>query len=112
MGQEGDGLRGLGESCWWKNRQCGTILVSCLRLRCGVTTVTTEESSSLAQAPVLCDFCGRNSAESGPMIEGRALIPMAMGRPISHICAHCVDMCDSLFAQHERKNSRLEKLPT
>ena len=46
------------------------------------------------------------------MIEGRALVPMAMGRPISHICAHCVGMCESLFEQHERKNSRLEKLPT
>ncbi|MGA7496010.1 MAG: ATP-dependent Clp protease ATP-binding subunit ClpX [Isosphaeraceae bacterium] len=74
--------------------------------------MTTEESSSLPQAPVLCDFCGRNSAEAGPMIEGRALVPMAMGRPISHICAHCVGMCESLFEQHERKNSRLEKLPT
>ena len=46
------------------------------------------------------------------MIEGRALVPMAMGRPIAHICAHCVGMCESLFEQHERKNSRLEKLPT
>ena len=46
------------------------------------------------------------------MIEGRALIPMAMGRPIAHICAHCVGMCDSLFEQHQRKNARLEKLPT
>ena len=46
------------------------------------------------------------------MIEGRALVPMAMGRPISHICAHCVGMCETLFEQHERKNSRLEKLPT
>jgi ATP-dependent Clp protease ATP-binding subunit ClpX len=46
------------------------------------------------------------------MIEGRALVPASMGRPISHICAHCVGVCDGLFAQHERKNVGLEKVPT
>ena len=46
------------------------------------------------------------------MIEGRALVPAGMGRPISHICAHCVGVCDGLFAQHERKNVGLEKVPT
>ena len=35
--------------------------------------MTTEDSSSPAQPPVLCDFCGRNSADAGPMIEGAAL---------------------------------------
>jgi ATP-dependent Clp protease ATP-binding subunit ClpX len=35
-----------------------------------------------------------------------------MGRPIAHICAHCVKVGEGLFAQHERKNARLEKLPT
>ena len=43
------------------------------------------------------------------MIEGRALVPMATGRPIAHICAHCVEVGEGLFAQHERKNARLEK---
>ena len=46
------------------------------------------------------------------MIEGRALLPMSTGRPIAHICAHCVEVGEGLFAQHERKNARLEKLPT
>ena len=46
------------------------------------------------------------------MIEGRALLPVATGRPITHICAHCVGVCDSLFDQHQRKNSTLEKIPT
>jgi ATP-dependent Clp protease ATP-binding subunit ClpX len=46
------------------------------------------------------------------MIEGRALLPANMGRPISHICSHCVGVCDGLFAQHERKNVGLEKVPT
>ena len=46
------------------------------------------------------------------MIEGRALLPAATGRPITHICAHCVGKCDSLFDQHQRKNSTLEKIPT
>jgi ATP-dependent Clp protease ATP-binding subunit ClpX len=46
------------------------------------------------------------------MIEGRALAPMGPGRPITHICSQCVRVCESLFAQHERKNARLEKLPT
>ena len=68
--------------------------------------MTTEESSSSAQPPVLCDFCGRNSAEAGPMIEGRALIPVSTGRPIAHICVHCVGVCDSLFEQHQRKNTK------
>jgi ATP-dependent Clp protease ATP-binding subunit ClpX len=46
------------------------------------------------------------------MIEGRALLPANMGRPIAHICAHCVNVGEGLFAQHERKNARLDKLPT
>jgi ATP-dependent Clp protease ATP-binding subunit ClpX len=45
------------------------------------------------------------------MIEGKALVPTNMGQQIAHICASCVDVCDGIFAQYERKNSRLEKLP-
>ncbi|MGO9914426.1 MAG: ATP-dependent Clp protease ATP-binding subunit ClpX, partial [Isosphaeraceae bacterium] len=74
--------------------------------------MTTEDSSSPAQPPVLCDFCGRNSALAGPMIEGRALIPVSAGRPIARICVHCVEVCDSLFEQHQRQNAKLEKMPT
>ncbi|MBV8487391.1 MAG: ATP-dependent Clp protease ATP-binding subunit ClpX [Planctomycetaceae bacterium] len=46
------------------------------------------------------------------MIEGRALLPMATGRPIAHICGHCVGVAEGLFEQHQRKSARLEKLPT
>ena len=74
--------------------------------------MTMEDSSSPAHPPVLCDFCGRTSADAGPMIEGAALNPMATGRPIAHICAHCVEACDGLFEQHKRKTSGLEKIPT
>ena len=84
----------------------------CAGLADGVKSVTTEGSSYSAQPAVLCDFCGRNSALAGPMIEGRALIPVSPDRPIAHICVHCVDVCDSLFEQHQRKNVTLEEMPT
>ncbi|MFO0889058.1 MAG: ATP-dependent Clp protease ATP-binding subunit ClpX [Isosphaeraceae bacterium] len=74
--------------------------------------MSTEGSSSPPSSPVLCDFCGRKSAEAGPMIEGRALLPTSPGRPIAHICAHCVSVGEDLFAKHERKNAKLEKVPT
>jgi ATP-dependent Clp protease ATP-binding subunit ClpX len=77
-----------------------------------MTLTTTEDSSSPGPGPVLCDFCGRSSAEAGPMIEGRALLPLATGRPIAHICAHCVRVGEDLFEQHQRKNAKLDKLPT
>jgi ATP-dependent Clp protease ATP-binding subunit ClpX len=37
---------------------------------------------------------------------------MSTGRPIAHICVQCTEMCDSLFEQHQRKNAKLEKMPT
>jgi ATP-dependent Clp protease ATP-binding subunit ClpX len=37
---------------------------------------------------------------------------MATGRPIAHICAHCVRVGEGLLEQHERKNAKLDKLPT
>ena len=46
------------------------------------------------------------------MIEGRALLPMAAGRPIAHICGHCVGLAEGLFERHQRKSAGLEKLPT
>jgi ATP-dependent Clp protease ATP-binding subunit ClpX len=45
------------------------------------------------------------------MIEGKALAATGT-RPITHICAQCVEACDSIFAQHERKSVQLDKLPT
>ncbi len=46
------------------------------------------------------------------MVEGKALAAVDNRRPISHICASCAEACDTIFAQHERKNAKLEKLPT
>ena len=46
------------------------------------------------------------------MIEGKALQSMGPGQSIAHICNDCVEVCDGLFAQHERQNVKLDKLPT
>jgi ATP-dependent Clp protease ATP-binding subunit ClpX len=62
--------------------------------------------------PIQCDFCGRGGAETGPMVEGKALAAIDNRRPITHICAQCAETCDTIFAQHERKNAKLDKLPT
>ncbi|WP_076350571.1 ATP-dependent Clp protease ATP-binding subunit ClpX [Paludisphaera borealis] len=62
--------------------------------------------------PISCDFCGRSSTEAGPMIEGKALQSLGPGHAIAHICGDCVEVCEGLFAQHERKNVQLDKLPT
>ncbi len=77
-----------------------------------VKSVTTDDSVSPPQPGVSCDFCGRTNTEAGPMIEGRALLPLSGNRPIAHICVHCVEVCDGLFEQHLRKNARPEKIPT
>ncbi len=62
--------------------------------------------------PIFCDYCGRPAGEAGPMVEGKALAAVDNRRPIAHICASCAEACDTIFAQHERKNAKLEKLPT
>ena len=62
--------------------------------------------------PIQCDFCGRGGPETGPMVEGKALAAIDNRRPITHICAQCAETCDTIFAQHERKNAKLDKLPT
>jgi ATP-dependent Clp protease ATP-binding subunit ClpX len=62
--------------------------------------------------PVFCDFCGRPVGEAGPMIEGKGLVTNGMRQQIAHICSPCASACEDLFAQHERKNTKLEKLPT
>jgi len=46
------------------------------------------------------------------MIEGKALQGLGPAHPIAHICGDCVEVCEGLFAQHERKHVGLEKLPT
>ena len=64
-------------------------------------------------APLVhCDFCGRSGTDAGPMVEGKALAAVDNRRPIVHLCANCAEACDRIFEQHERKNAKLEKLPT
>jgi len=46
------------------------------------------------------------------MIEGKALQTTDPEHAIAHICTHCVDVCDGLFAQHERRNTRIDRIPT
>lgn len=46
------------------------------------------------------------------MIEGKALLATDSEHAIAHICNHCVDVCDGLFAQHERRNARIDRVPT
>ncbi len=46
------------------------------------------------------------------MIEGKALLAADSEHAIAHICNHCVDVCDGLFAQHERRNARIDRIPT
>jgi ATP-dependent Clp protease ATP-binding subunit ClpX len=46
------------------------------------------------------------------MIEGKALVATGASARIAHICSHCVEVCDGIFAQHERKSVTLDKLPT
>lgn len=63
-------------------------------------------------APIFCDFCGRTSADAGPMIEGKALAATDPRHEVAHICEQCVEACDGLFAQHARKSTQLERIPT
>jgi len=70
-----------------------------------------QGSTTGGTPPISCDFCGRSSTEAGPMIEGKALQSMGPGQSIAHICDNCVDVCEGLFAQHDRQNTKLDKLP-
>ncbi|WP_165074089.1 ATP-dependent Clp protease ATP-binding subunit ClpX [Paludisphaera rhizosphaerae] len=69
-------------------------------------------SDGSTPAQLACDFCGRPASEAGPMIEGKALQPIVPGRPISHICSNCVDVCDGIFQQHDRAKIQIDKVPT
>jgi ATP-dependent Clp protease ATP-binding subunit ClpX len=46
------------------------------------------------------------------MVEGKALVPPGIRQQVAHICASCIDVCDDIFAQHERKTAPLEDSPT
>ncbi len=64
-----------------------------------------ENGGSGGAAPVLkvCDFCGRNPGDAGPMIVGNALIQTGVRSAEAHICARCVEACEGIFRQHEAK---------
>ena len=41
-----------------------------------------------------CSFCGKNSREVGPMVEGPSDV---------YICANCTDLCQNIFKQEKRR---------
>jgi len=53
-----------------------------------------------------CSFCGKTSREVGPMVEGPNEV---------YVCAHCVDLCQSIFRQERRRvspvTSALREIP-
>jgi len=76
-------------------------------------TATTPGGSSGGIPPVhQCDFCGRATTDAGPMVEGKALVTAGLRQEVAHVCAQCASTCDNIFEQHERKNTRLDKLPS
>jgi ATP-dependent Clp protease ATP-binding subunit ClpX len=70
-----------------------------------------DGSTPAETASLSCDFCGRPASDVGPMIEGKALQPIAPGRAIAHICSSCVDVCDDIFQQHDRARIQIDKVP-
>jgi ATP-dependent Clp protease ATP-binding subunit ClpX len=76
--------------------------------------VTQHSGGSGGDGPsaTYCDFCGRTTANAGPMVEGNALVKEHVRTENAHICHDCVKACDGMFAQHERKHALDGKLPT
>ena len=63
-------------------------------------------------APTFCDFCGRPTAEAGPMVEGGALVQGGNRFQHAHICVECVKACEEIFKKHEPKSGLPDQLPT
>ncbi|WP_435016726.1 ATP-dependent Clp protease ATP-binding subunit ClpX [Tundrisphaera sp. TA3] len=59
-----------------------------------------------------CDFCGRTTAEAGPMVAGNALVQRSLRNHDAHVCSDCVEACEGLFRRRDRKQTPVEKLPT
>ncbi|WP_435010628.1 ATP-dependent Clp protease ATP-binding subunit ClpX [Tundrisphaera lichenicola] len=80
----------------------------------GVTALTArnEGTQGPAPAPTYCDFCGRTTAEAGPMVAGNALVQRGLRQDDGHICADCVEACEGLFRRREKKEPPTGKLPT
>jgi len=47
--------------------------------------------------PKVCSFCGRSAREAGPLVEG----PEG-----AHICATCVDLCQTIIRQERRRTAK------
>ena len=75
-----------------------------------------DESGTQTQAqgpaPTFCDFCGQPTAKVGPMIEGNALVQAGVKNAKSHICSACVEACDGIFLQHQKRHALDTTLPT
>ncbi len=50
-----------------------------------------------------CSFCGKNSRDVGPMVEGPSDV---------YICSNCTDLCQNIFKQERRKVSSASALFT
>ena len=72
----------------------------------------TEDSQAGAPSPTYCDFCGRTTAEAGPMVAGNALVQRSFRKDDAHVCADCVEACEGLFRRREKKQPLAGKLPT
>ena len=69
-----------------------------------------ETGTGLVQK--ICDFCGRNPGDAGPMIVGNALVQTGLRSADAHICSRCVEACEGIFRQHDRKAIGDFKAPT
>ncbi|GAC1472493.1 MAG: ATP-dependent Clp protease ATP-binding subunit ClpX [Isosphaeraceae bacterium] len=75
-------------------------------------TSRTDGDESKATPPTLCDFCGRPTAEAGPMVEGSALAQAGLQRPNAHVCNDCVQACQEIFRRHDPQPALPDELPT
>jgi ATP-dependent Clp protease ATP-binding subunit ClpX len=62
--------------------------------------------------PKLCDFCGRPTAETGPLVVGDVLVRSGLKPQPAHVCARCVEACEGIFRQHGREAAREFSPPT
>jgi ATP-dependent Clp protease ATP-binding subunit ClpX len=76
-------------------------------------TVRTEGNVAGTPAATFCDFCGRSTAEAGPMIEGKAGVPSGHRPQDAHVCASCVQACEGIFQRYQQQHAPTpERLPT
>ncbi len=53
-----------------------------------------DESGFKGRRVTTCSFCGKNSREVGPMVEGPSDV---------YICANCTELCQNIFKQERRR---------